>query len=65
MSLPQLLRALPPEQRQKWDRLYVVSDRHSGVIHPLTYEHHETGTPVTNCLQTRMPFGSMKKRPGA
>lgn len=39
--LEELVHALPPELRQRWDRLYFVGNREHAV-HPLIYKH-----PVT------------------
>lgn len=35
--------SLPEEQRQKWDRLHMLSDRRGGVAQPLIYPHPTTG----------------------
>jgi hypothetical protein len=34
------------ERRALWDRLWMVSDKRSGPVHPLLYRHPETGRPV-------------------
>jgi hypothetical protein len=45
------MQALSEEQRHKWDRLWPVSDRRSGVVHPLIYKHPVTGLQ-TMCFHT-------------
>ena len=37
---------LSPEQRKRWDRLSMESDRRSGPVHPLIYSHPATGQKV-------------------
>jgi hypothetical protein len=46
------------EQRHKWDRLWPVSDRRSGVVHPLIYKHPITGLQ-TMCFHTGWQSSSL------
>ncbi|KAL3867835.1 hypothetical protein ACJMK2_040681 [Sinanodonta woodiana] len=39
----QLIGSLAQEMRSEWDRLWIVSDRRSGLTHPLIYQHPITG----------------------
>lgn len=44
--LTEIVEELPKEQRIRWERLYMVSDRRSGPIHPLIYSHPLTKKKV-------------------
>lgn len=44
--LNELIEGLPPEQLERWERLWMVSDRRIGRIHPLIYSHPVTGLKV-------------------
>ncbi|XP_064115468.1 alpha-ketoglutarate-dependent sulfate ester dioxygenase-like isoform X2 [Macrobrachium nipponense] len=44
--LTDIVEGLPREQRIRWERLYMVSDRRSGPIHPLIYSHPLTKKKV-------------------
>ena len=44
--LTDIIENLPDEKRQLWDRLWMVSDRRTGPVHPLIYSHPETDKPV-------------------
>ncbi|KAG7169150.1 Alpha-ketoglutarate-dependent 2-4-dichlorophenoxyacetate dioxygenase-like [Homarus americanus] len=37
--LTEIIEELPRDQRIRWERLYMISDRRSGPIHPLIYTH--------------------------
>ncbi|PSN29166.1 hypothetical protein C0J52_25922 [Blattella germanica] len=41
--LNELVESLPSEKRKEWERLWMLSDRRSGPIHPLIYPHPLTG----------------------
>jgi alpha-ketoglutarate-dependent taurine dioxygenase len=49
--LTEILGSLPPEQRQRWERLWIVSDRRGGSVKPLIYSHPLTGLD-TMCFHT-------------
>lgn len=44
MPLKEVIQSLSPEQRGRWERLWMVSDRQDGPVHPLIYPHPNTGT---------------------
>lgn len=44
--LTDIIEELPREQRIRWERLYMISDRRSGPIHPLIYSHPITKKKV-------------------
>lgn len=44
--LTEIIEELPREQRIRWERLYMISDRRSGPIHPLIYSHPLTKKKV-------------------
>ena len=44
--LNELIQSLTPSQYEKWNRLYMVSDRRGGPVHPLVYHHPLTGKEV-------------------
>jgi hypothetical protein len=41
--LTEIVHSLPPEQRQRWERLSMCSDRRGMLVHPLIYSHPVTG----------------------
>nr|CAD7204579.1 unnamed protein product [Timema douglasi] len=41
--LTELIEGLSPERRAEWKRLWMMSDRRSGPLHPLIYPHPHTG----------------------
>ena len=41
--LSDLVASLPAEQRSRWDRLFMLSDRRSRDAKPLLYQHPLTG----------------------
>ncbi|XP_070564275.1 alpha-ketoglutarate-dependent taurine dioxygenase-like [Ptychodera flava] len=51
--LNEIIMGLPESQRNRWDRLWMVSDRRGGVIHPLIYSHPESGEK-TLCIHMGM-----------
>ncbi|KAK4309309.1 hypothetical protein Pmani_019035 [Petrolisthes manimaculis] len=44
--LTDIIEELPREQQMRWERLYMLSDRRSGPIHPLIYSHPLTKKKV-------------------
>ncbi|XP_076030549.1 alpha-ketoglutarate-dependent taurine dioxygenase-like [Oratosquilla oratoria] len=44
--LNELIEQLPQEKRDRWERLYMISDRRSGPVHPLIYAHPITKKKV-------------------
>ncbi|XP_063872724.1 alpha-ketoglutarate-dependent sulfate ester dioxygenase-like isoform X2 [Scylla paramamosain] len=44
--LTELIEQLPLEQRVRWERLHMISDRRSGPIHPMIYSHPLTKKKV-------------------
>lgn len=44
--LTELIEQLPQDQRARWERLYMISDRRSGPVHPLIYSHPLTKKKV-------------------
>lgn len=44
--LTEIIQGLPEEKRQEWDRLWMLSDRRSGPVHPLVYSHPITKKKV-------------------
>ena len=46
VPLNELINSLSPEMLCKWERLWMVSDRREGVVHPLVYPHPVTGLKV-------------------
>ena len=49
--LTELIEQLPLEQRVRWERLHMISDRRSGPIHPLIYSHPLTKKKVNLTLK--------------
>nr|CAD7447277.1 unnamed protein product [Timema bartmani] len=54
--LTELIEGLSPERRAEWKRLWMMSDRCSGPLHPLIYPHPHTGKMVM-CFHTGMVSG--------
>lgn len=54
--LTELIQGLPPEKKSEWDRIWMLSDRRSGPIHPLIYKHPLTGKEVL-CFHLGMTEG--------
>lgn len=48
--LTEIIEELPESQRNQWERLYMISDRRSGPIHPLIYSHPITKKKVKQTL---------------
>lgn len=46
VPLNELINSLSPEMLCKWERLWMLSDRREGVVHPLVYPHPVTGLKV-------------------
>ncbi|XP_063442120.1 alpha-ketoglutarate-dependent taurine dioxygenase-like [Mytilus trossulus] len=67
IPLNDLFNSLSPEVAARWERLWMVSDRRDGVVHPLIYPHPITGLK-TLCLHLGMStafiwdLGSEKER---
>lgn len=51
--LSEVIESLPQEQRNKWERLHMLSDRRNQSVKPLIYSHPLSGKP-TMCLHTGM-----------
>lgn len=51
--LTEIIESLPIEQRQRWERLWMCSDRRGGSVKPLIYAHPRTGR-LTMCFHTGM-----------
>lgn len=47
VPLTEIIERMEPDQRTRWDRLWMISDRRSGPIHPLIYKHPITQKPVS------------------
>ena len=56
ISLLKAIENLSEEKRNLWDRLWMMSDRRSGPVHPLIYSHPDTGKPVL-CFHLGMTDG--------
>lgn len=41
--LEEVVNSLPADQRERWERLHMLSDRRGGVAQPLIYPHPITG----------------------
>ncbi|XP_063222153.1 3-((Z)-2-isocyanoethenyl)-1H-indole synthase-like isoform X2 [Bacillus rossius redtenbacheri] len=54
--LTDLVEGLSPGKRAEWDRLWMVSDRRTGPVHPLLYPHPLTGLTVM-CFHLGMVCG--------
>lgn len=54
--LSETLEALPAETAARWERLWKISDRRGGPMHPLIYSHPITGRK-TMCFHTGMTAG--------
>ena len=48
--LTDIVEELPREQRIRWERLYMASDRRSGPIHPMIYSHPLTKKKVSTIV---------------
>ncbi|XP_022206006.2 putative dioxygenase Mb0100 [Nilaparvata lugens] len=65
--LTEIVESLPKETFNKWDRLWMMSDRRSGPVHPLIYTHPRSGKKVL-CFHLGMThnyvfdFGSPNER---
>jgi len=44
--LTEIIEQMSEEKRMFWDRLWMISDRRQKIVHPLIYNHPETGKPV-------------------
>lgn len=44
--LNEIIKQLPIEKYNEWNRLWMVSDRRTGPIHPLIYKHPKSGQEV-------------------
>eukprot|EP00884_Botryococcus_braunii_P003178 jgi/Botrbrau1/12861/Bobra.0188s0004.1 len=53
LPLKEVVETLSTEQRGRWERLWMVSDRRDGPVHPLIYPHPITGE-TTMCFHTGM-----------
>ncbi|KAK9806936.1 hypothetical protein WJX72_008011 [[Myrmecia] bisecta] len=51
--LREVIKSLPEDKRQRWERLYMSSDRRSKTTHPIIYSHPQTGDK-TMCFHTGM-----------
>ncbi|PNF26302.1 hypothetical protein B7P43_G02664, partial [Cryptotermes secundus] len=51
--LNEIVESLPSAKRKEWERLWMMSDRRSGPIHPLIYPHPVTGK-MTMCFHLGM-----------
>jgi alpha-ketoglutarate-dependent taurine dioxygenase len=56
IPLNELIMSLSEEQRNRWERLWMVSDRRGGIVHPLIYSHPVTGQK-TMCFHLGMTEG--------
>ncbi|KAJ8321636.1 hypothetical protein KUTeg_000107 [Tegillarca granosa] len=56
VSLNELIKSLTPDKRDRWERLWMISDRRAGVIHPLIYPHPVTRLS-TLCFHLGMTEG--------
>jgi len=54
--LTEIIEGLGVERRKLWERLYMASNRRSGPVHPLIYNHPETNVPVL-CFHLGMTEG--------
>ena len=51
-GLTEIIEELDDAMREKWERLWMVSNRRSGPIHPLIYSHPITGKQV--CIRSQV-----------
>ena len=49
--IQEVVSELEPEQRGRWERLWMASDRRGGLVKPLVYSHGLTGDD-TLCFHT-------------
>ena len=56
ISLTDVIKGLSEERREFWNRLWMVSDSHNDLVHPLIYTHPITGLP-TLCFHLGMTEG--------
>lgn len=57
VPLNDLINSLAPEVAARWERLWMVSDRRDGVVHPLIYPHPITGLKVnTSAFFTKIIY---------
>ena len=56
VPLKELIGSLSPEKRERWERLYMLSDRQSMLTHPLIYPHPVTKLPVSISMWIQSPF---------
>ena len=47
IPLNEVIESLTKEQRSRWDRLYMLSDKREQYIHPLIWPHPLTGKDVS------------------
>lgn len=55
--LEEVVKSLPADRRETWERLHMLSDRRGGVAQPLIYPHPVTGMPSANCMHTQLVGG--------
>ena len=48
--LEEVVASLPTDQRERWERLHMLSDRRGGVAQPLIYPHPITGMLFAMCI---------------
>lgn len=53
--LNEIVEGLEPGKRREWERLWMLSDRRSGPVHPLIYQHPITGK-ATLCFHLGMTY---------
>lgn len=47
IPLTELIESLDKDTYDRWNKAWMISDRRSGPIHPLIYNHPLTGKPVS------------------
>lgn len=50
VPMTELIERLDPETYSRWNRLWMLSDRRTGPVHPLIYKHPITKKPVSSSI---------------
>ena len=56
--LEEVVNSLPADQRERWERLHMLSDRRGGVAQPLIYPHPITGIFPARICESSSPSTS-------
>jgi alpha-ketoglutarate-dependent taurine dioxygenase len=61
VGLKEIVERLSPEERERWESYWMISDRRMGLTHPLVYKHPITTLP-TICFHLGMTDGFVVKK---